>query len=102
MVSASSKVIIFDLHTGEVFRTINPGVEGIVSNLSISPNDKYCICSTTFHQVIICNLRTGDFQLIEQPVEEGQILGKPLHPAHCKRSMLLAVITFNDAKVVNS
>lgn len=76
VVSASSKIIIFDLSTGEVFRTINPGVEGIVSCLSISPNDKYCLCSTTFNQVIICNIHTGDFQLIEKPVEEGEVIGR--------------------------
>ena len=77
VVSASSKIIIFDLNTGEVFRTINPGIDGIVSALSISPNDKYCICSTSFNQVVICNIQTGDYQVLQPPVEKDDgILGR--------------------------
>lgn len=75
LVSASSKIIIFDLTTGEVFRTINPEIKGITNMMSISPNDKYCVCSTTFNQVVVCNIQTGDFIVIENPVEEDEVLG---------------------------
>lgn len=75
LISASNKIIIFDLFTGDVFRTINPEIKGIVGNLSLSPNDKHCVCSTTFNQVIICNIQTGDFVIIENPVDEAEVLG---------------------------
>lgn len=75
VISASNKLIIFDLSTGEVFRTINPEITGIVSTLSVSPNDKYCVCTTTLNQVIICNIQTGDFQLLANPVQEAELLG---------------------------
>lgn len=55
-----------------MFRTINPGIDGIVSALSISPNDKYCVCSTTFDQVVICNIQTGDFQVLKPPVGKDE------------------------------
>lgn len=75
VVSASNKIIIFNLLTGEVFRTINPEAKGIVSTLSISPNDKYCVCGTSFNQVVVCTIQTGDFIVIQRPVEENEILG---------------------------
>jgi WD40 repeat protein len=43
LVSVSNKFIIWDLITGDVFRQIIPGIEGIMQNLSISPNDIYAV-----------------------------------------------------------
>ncbi|KAH3716159.1 hypothetical protein DPMN_058878 [Dreissena polymorpha] len=70
LISVSNKFIIFDLNTGEVFRTIAPGIEGIMQSLVVSDNDKYAAGFTNNNQVIVCNILTGEHVKIMPPLKE--------------------------------
>ena len=84
LVSVSNKFIIWDLRTGEVFRTVVLGISGIMQNLVISDNDKYAASYTNNNQVIICTIMTGDFIIISPMVngKTGDIIGTCLSLTH--------------------
>ncbi|KAJ8313494.1 hypothetical protein KUTeg_008055 [Tegillarca granosa] len=83
LVSVSNKFIIWDLTTGEVFRTVVPGIEGIMQNLCISENDKYAVSYTNNNHVIVCSIMTGDFISICPPVQKGSsIIGTTVSNFH--------------------
>ncbi|XP_076470740.1 NACHT and WD repeat domain-containing protein 2-like [Babylonia areolata] len=71
LVSVSNKMMVWDLHTGDVAQAITPGVKGILQNLLISPNDKYAAGFTTDSQVLVVQLRTGDTTVITPSLEKG-------------------------------
>lgn len=84
LVSVSNKFIIWDLITGDVFRQIIPGIEGIMQNLAISPNDIYAVSYTNNNQVIVASIMTGDFILIS-PFTNGKaesIIGTQVSNTH--------------------
>lgn len=70
LVSVSNKFIIWDTSTGEVFRTVTPGIGGIMQNLLITPDDKHAVSFTNNNQVLVCNILTGDYKLISGPVDK--------------------------------
>ncbi|XP_013421183.1 NACHT and WD repeat domain-containing protein 2 [Lingula anatina] len=83
LISVSNRIIIWDLSTGEVFRTVIPGIEGIMQNLGLSPNDKMAVGYTNNNQVVICTIMTGDFMLLEKVVEGSEpILGSSVSNTH--------------------
>ena len=53
LVSVSSLFVIWDLSSGDVFREINPGIQGIMQDLSICHNDKYAVSYTNNNQVFL-------------------------------------------------
>ena len=76
IISVSNKFIIWDLSTGDVFRQVIPGIEGIMQNLTLSPNDKYAASFTNNNQIVLCSVMTGDYKVIEKPIDsQDQILG---------------------------
>lgn len=84
LVSVSNKFIIWDLITGDVFRQIIPGIEGIMQNLAISPNDIHAVSYTNNNQVIVASIMTGDFTLIS-PTTNGKtesIIGTQVSNTH--------------------
>ncbi|XP_069111532.1 NACHT and WD repeat domain-containing protein 2-like [Argopecten irradians] len=84
LVSVSNKFIIWDLSNGEVFRNVVPGINGIMSNLSICENDKYAASFTNNNQVVICTIMTGDYRIIT-PVMNGKtasIIGTFISNSH--------------------
>lgn len=64
LISVSNKIIMWDLSTGEISRNISPGMEGIMQNLNISPNEKFAVSYTNNNKFIVCSLNTGDFKII--------------------------------------
>jgi hypothetical protein len=83
LVSVSNRFIIWDLATADVFRIINPAIEGIMQNLVISQNDKYAISFTNINQVIICCIPTGEYKRIDKPVDgKDPILGTSITTTH--------------------
>ncbi|KAL8615116.1 hypothetical protein ACOMHN_054485 [Nucella lapillus] len=72
LVSVSNKVIVYDLATGEVSRTITPGIEAIMQNLNISPSDKYAVSYTNNNQVVVAQLRTGESIVITPKLDKGE------------------------------
>ena len=67
LVSVSNIFVIWDLATADVFRQISPGIQGIMQNLVMSPDDRYSVSYTNNNQLIICSLMTGDFKIVNQP-----------------------------------
>lgn len=63
LLTVSNKFIVFDLSSGDIVRTIDPRIEGIMTYLAISPDQRYCSTTTIGNQYIICNLLTGDYIL---------------------------------------
>ena len=72
LVSVSNIFIIWDLQSGDVFRTISPRTKGIMQNLVISDDDRTAISYTNNDTVIICHITTGDFQTIDPPLVTNQ------------------------------
>ena len=85
LISVSNKFIIFDLSTGEVFRTIVPGIEGIMQSLVVSESDKYAAGFTNNNQVVVCNILTGEHVKIMPPLKKKAniaIVGTALSNTH--------------------
>jgi hypothetical protein len=61
LLTVSNKYIVFDLSSGDIVRTIDPKIEGIMTYLSVAPDQRYCVTTTISNQYIICNLLTGEF-----------------------------------------
>lgn len=51
VVSISNRFITWDLSTSDMARDVNPGVEGIMQNLVLSPDNRYAAAFTTNYQV---------------------------------------------------
>lgn len=43
MVSISTRFITWDLSTSDLTRDVNPGMEGIMQQLVLSPDNKWCV-----------------------------------------------------------
>lgn len=85
LISVSNKFIIFDLSTGEVFRTIAPGIEGIMQSLVVSENDKYAAGYTNINQIIVCNILTGEYAKIIPPLtdkRDSAVIGTTMNNTH--------------------
>ena len=85
LISVSNKFIIFDLSTGEVFRTIAPGIEGIMQSLVISENDKFAAGFTNNNQVVVCNILTGEHVKLMPPLKQNKdsmVLGTAINNTH--------------------
>lgn len=52
MVSISNRFITWDLSTSDMTRDVNPGVEGIMQHLVLSPDNRYAAAFTTNNQVL--------------------------------------------------
>jgi WD40 repeat protein len=63
LLTVSNKFIVFDLSSGDIVRIIDPKIEGIMTFLSVAPDQRYCVTTTISNQYIICNLLTGEFIL---------------------------------------
>jgi hypothetical protein len=63
LLTVSNKFIIFDLSSGGIVRIIDPRIEGIMTYLSVAPDQRYCVTTTISNQYIICNLLTGEYNL---------------------------------------
>jgi WD40 repeat protein len=62
IVSISNKFITWDLSTSDLTRDVNPGIEGIMQQLVLSPDDRFAAAYTSNNQVSgrrdACVLRT--------------------------------------------
>jgi WD40 repeat protein len=70
LLTVSNKFIVFDLSSGDIVRIIDPRIEGIMTYLSVAPDQRYCVTTTISNQYIICNLLTGEYIL-----RDYQVLG---------------------------
>lgn len=51
MVSISTRFITWDLSTSDLQRDVNPGIEGIMQQLVLSPDNKWAAAYTNNNQV---------------------------------------------------
>lgn len=75
LLTVSNKFIVFDLSSGDIVRTIDPKIEGIMTYLALAPDQRYCVATTISNQYIICNLLTGEFIL--RDYQSTSALGNP-------------------------
>lgn len=51
IVSISNRIITWDLSTSDMTRNVNPGLEGIMQSLCLSPDNRYAAAYTNNNQV---------------------------------------------------
>ncbi|XP_066597814.1 NACHT and WD repeat domain-containing protein 2 isoform X2 [Prorops nasuta] len=68
VVSISNRFITWDLSTSDMTRDVNPGIEGIMQQLVLSPDNRYAAASTTNNQTVVLNTLTSEFVIIDNPL----------------------------------
>ncbi|XP_044733634.1 NACHT and WD repeat domain-containing protein 2 [Chrysoperla carnea] len=71
IVSVSNKFITWDLSTSDMTRDVNPGIEGIMMQLVLSPDNKWAAAYTNNSQTVLLNTLSSEFQLIDNPLEDN-------------------------------
>ncbi|KFB37533.1 AGAP011163-PA-like protein [Anopheles sinensis] len=69
MVSISTRFITWDLSTSDLTRDVNPGIEGIMQQLVLSPDNKWAAAYTNNSQSVLLNMLSSEFNIIENPFE---------------------------------
>ncbi|XP_053968962.1 NACHT and WD repeat domain-containing protein 2 [Anastrepha ludens] len=70
MVSISTHFITFDLSTSDLTRDVNPGIEGIMQQLVLSPDNKWAAAYSNNNQTVLLNMLSSEFVVIDSPFEE--------------------------------
>lgn len=71
MVSISTHFITFDLSTSDLTRDVNPGIEGIMQQLVLSPDNKWAAAYSNNNQTVLLNMLSSEFVVINSPFEEA-------------------------------
>ncbi|XP_030375810.1 NACHT and WD repeat domain-containing protein 2 [Scaptodrosophila lebanonensis] len=71
MVSISTHFITFDLSTSDLTRDVNPGIEGIMQQLVLSPDNKWAAAYSNNNQTVLLNMLSSEFVVINSPFEEN-------------------------------
>ncbi|CAI4228678.1 unnamed protein product [Auanema sp. JU1783] len=88
LVTSSNRIIVWDITTGDLTRTVNPNVDGIFFGLSISSDDKYAVSYTNNNQIIVTSLITGEFISIEPSSMTNQMEIQKIEFTHDKNIIL--------------
>ncbi|PSN30262.1 hypothetical protein C0J52_18638 [Blattella germanica] len=72
IVSISNKFITWDLSTSDLTRDVNPGIEGIMQQLVLSPDNRFVAAYTNNNQTVLLNTLTSEYFLMENPLPEGE------------------------------
>ncbi|XP_059619516.1 NACHT and WD repeat domain-containing protein 2 [Phlebotomus argentipes] len=76
MVSISTRFITWDLSTSDLTRDVNPGIEGIMQQLVLSPDNKWAGAYTNNNQTVLLNMLSSEFVIIDNPFEASdQVTG---------------------------
>ncbi|XP_068157619.1 LOW QUALITY PROTEIN: NACHT and WD repeat domain-containing protein 2 [Drosophila tropicalis] len=70
MVSISTHFITFDLSTSDLTRDVNPGIEGIMQQLVLSPDNKWAAAYSNNNQTVLLNMLSSEFVVINSPFED--------------------------------
>ena len=71
IVSVSNRFITFDVVTSDLARQVYPGVEGLMMDLELSPDDKYAAAFTNNFQIILVNNLVSEHLVIDNPFQDG-------------------------------
>ncbi|KAJ9592434.1 hypothetical protein L9F63_015850, partial [Diploptera punctata] len=83
IVSISNKFITWDLSTSDLTRDVNPGIEGIMQQLVLSPDNRFVAAYTNNNQTVLLNTLTSEYNVMENPLPDEQpIRGVFLLNAH--------------------
>lgn len=92
MVSISTRFITWDLSTSDLTRDVNPGIEGIMQQLVLSPDNKWAAAYTNNNQVgvlytnkisnnlmiklqtVLLNMLSSEFIIIDNPFGDDQLV----------------------------
>ena len=69
IVSVSNRFITFDVVTSDLARQVYPGVEGLMMDLELSPDDKYAAAFTNNFQIILVNNLVSEHIVIANPFQ---------------------------------
>jgi hypothetical protein len=69
IVSVSNKFITWDVSTSDLARQVHPGVEGLMMDLVISPDNRFVAAYTNNSQTILLNTLVSEFVIIDSPLE---------------------------------
>jgi len=58
--------MVFDLSSGDLMRVINPGIEGIMLFLSVSPDRKFSVSYTNTDSIVLCNIISGETKIFNR------------------------------------
>lgn len=72
MVSISTRFVTWDLSTSDLQRDVNPGIEGIMQQLILSPDNKCAAAYTNNNQSVLLNMLSSEFVIIDNPFNEGE------------------------------
>ncbi|XP_050688331.1 NACHT and WD repeat domain-containing protein 2-like [Eriocheir sinensis] len=106
IVSVSNKFITWDLSTSDLTREVIPGIEGIMQELVLSPDNKYSIAHTNNSQTVLLNMLTSEFFLLENPMPGEKVIGTLLSDLcaliHGERSWVLYTLRGEERERVPS
>ncbi|XP_069948531.1 NACHT and WD repeat domain-containing protein 2 [Cherax quadricarinatus] len=106
IVSVSNKFITWDLSTSDLTREVVPGIEGIMQDLVLSPDNKYSIAHTNNSQTVLLNMLTSEFFLLENPLPGQKVIGSLLSDScaliHGDRSWVLYTLRGEERERVSS
>ena len=72
IVSVSNKFITWDVSTSDLVRQVHPGVEGLMMDLEISPDNRYIAAYTNNSQTVLLNALVSDFIIIDNPLGKDE------------------------------
>lgn len=72
MVSISTRFITWDLSTSDLQRDVNPGIEGIMQQLILSPDNKCAAAYTNNNQSVLLNMLSSEFIIIDNPFDKEE------------------------------
>lgn len=70
MVSISTRFITWDISSSDLSRDVNPGIEGIMQQLVLSPDNKCAAAYTNNNQTVLLNMLSSEFVVLDNPFEE--------------------------------
>lgn len=73
LASTSNQLIVWDIHTGDLARVINPNIDGIFLGMALSKDDKHAAAFSNDNQVAIMSLITGEYKMVEPDGMENQM-----------------------------
>lgn len=53
-------------------RDVNPGIEGIMQQLVLSPDNRYAAAFTSNNQIVVLNTLTSEFVILDNPLPEDE------------------------------
>ncbi|XP_039275654.1 NACHT and WD repeat domain-containing protein 2 [Nilaparvata lugens] len=83
IVSISNKFITWDLSTSDLTRDVNPGLEGIMQRLCLSPDNRFAAAFTNNNQTVLLNMLTSEYVILDNPLpDDEEVVGHFLLNSH--------------------